>query len=91
MCEDPWQNTSVMYEIRVSGRLGQEWADWLGDLELSVSRSPGGSVITVLRGPVSDQSALFGILGRIRDLGLKLLSVNRDEPGTDFPSEQNEL
>ena len=64
------------YEIRVSGRLDPERASWFGDLALTVERAPDGKTVTVLSGPVADRAALFGILSRIRDLGLALISVN---------------
>jgi hypothetical protein len=67
---------STQYEIRVSGRLNLERASWFGDLILTVEHKAGGTAITVLSGPVADRAALFGILSRIRDLGLTLISVN---------------
>ena len=64
-----------IYEIRVQGRLGQEWSDWFEGL--AINQQPNGD--SILAGPVSDQAALHGILIRIRDLGLPLLSVRRVE------------
>jgi len=61
------------YQIRVEGELGQEWAAWFGGL--SISREGDG--VTVLTCAVADQAALHGLLRRIRDLGLPLLSINR--------------
>jgi hypothetical protein len=61
------------YHIRVRGHLEDRWSDWLGDL--AIQRRDDGT--TVLVGPVVDQAALHGVLARIRDLGLPLLSVNR--------------
>lgn len=60
-----------VYEIRLRGHVGAEWAEWLGDLE--VAHEENGE--TVLSGPLPDQAALFGLLTRIRDLGLPLLAV----------------
>ena len=60
-----------VYQIRVKGRLGPRWADWFGDLTIT----PGGNGDTLLTGPVVDQAALHGLLARVRDLGLPLLSV----------------
>ena len=62
-----------VYEIRFEGRLGADWSGWFDGL--TVADQPGGE--TVLRGPVVDQAALYGILVRIRDLGLPLISVRR--------------
>ena len=61
------------YEIRVEGRLGADWSSWFDDL--AVQNLPNGE--TLLRGPVADQAALHGILVRIRNLGLPLVSVQR--------------
>ena len=62
---------SEFYRIRVGGHLDDRWSDWLGGL--AVQRQEDGT--TVLVGPVVDQAALHGVIIRIRDLGLPLLSV----------------
>jgi hypothetical protein len=59
------------YEIRVLGQLDAHWSEWFAGL--AVTPGPDGS--TVLTGPVADGAALFGLLDRVRDLGLTLLSV----------------
>jgi hypothetical protein len=64
------------YEIRVQGVLDPHWSAWFEGLELR--SEPGG--VTVLAGPVADQAALHGLLARVRDLGLPLLSVHRIDP-----------
>jgi hypothetical protein len=64
------------YEIRLKGHLDTRWADWFDGLTLT--RSSDGT--TAIRGLVVDQSALHGLLQRVRDLGLPLISVTRDEP-----------
>jgi hypothetical protein len=61
----------AVYEIRLRGHIGAEWSAWLDGLEVS-NRGDGE---TVLSGPVADQAALFGLLARLRDLGLPLLAV----------------
>ena len=63
------------YEIRVAGRIALERAGWFGDMAITIKYTPDG-VVTQLAGPVADRAALFGILNRIRDLGLVLISVN---------------
>ncbi|MBV9323846.1 MAG: hypothetical protein JO352_08685 [Chloroflexi bacterium] len=63
------------YEIRLRGRLDPSWSTWFSDL--AVCPTPSGE--TVLRGPVVDQAALHGVLARIHDLSLELLSVRRLE------------
>ncbi len=64
------------YEIRVEGVLGEHWAGWFEGLQVS---SEAGE--TILSGPVSDQPALHGVLVKIRDLGMRLISVRRLDPG----------
>ena len=60
------------YEIRVQGRLDDRWSAWLDGLDLSHSDGT-----TVLRGCITDQAALHGLLQKLRDIGLPLLSVTR--------------
>ena len=64
------------YEIRVQGVLDRHWSAWFEGLKLR--SEPDG--VTVLVGPVADQAALHGLLARVRDLGLPLLSVRRIDP-----------
>jgi hypothetical protein len=61
------------YEIRIAGRLAPRWAAWFDGMTLTTA----GDGTTVLAGPVADQAALHGVLARIRDLGLPLVSVTR--------------
>ena len=63
----------AVYEFRVQGRLDQRWSTWFDGLTISYE----GEGITVLRGPLVDQAALHGVLIKVRDLALPLLSVNR--------------
>ncbi len=65
------------YQIRIKGHLGCEWSDWLDGLTLT----PQDDGDTLLTGPVVDQAALYGLLRKVRDLGMTLVSVNRVEPG----------
>jgi hypothetical protein len=60
------------YEIRLKGRLDSSWAEWLGGM--SLTHASDGT--TVLVGPVVDQAALHGLLQKLRDLGITLISVN---------------
>ena len=64
------------YEIRINGRLDPLWEDWFGGLDFSTAPGPNGAAVTILTGVPADQAALFGVLNRIRDLGLRLISVN---------------
>ncbi len=66
------------YQIRIHSHLDQGWADWFEGM--TITHEVDGT--TVLFGPIVDQAALHGVLTRVRDLGLTLLSVNRadDKP-----------
>jgi hypothetical protein len=68
---------SMVYQIRLKGHLGRQWADWFGGMTITLEDNGE----TLLTGPVVDQAALYGLLRKVRDLGLPLLSVNRLEPG----------
>ena len=61
------------YRIRVRGHLHDRWSEWFGGLAIHLTEDG----TTVLVGPVVDQAALHGVIIRIRDLGLPLLSVSR--------------
>ncbi len=65
-----------VYQIVVKGQIDDEWSDWFGTL--SVART--GQGLTVLAGPICDQAVLHGVLVKVRDLGLPLLSLSRVEP-----------
>jgi hypothetical protein len=69
------QGDQAMYVIRVKGVLDETWSDWLGGL--TVTPLPQGE--TLLSGPIRDQAALHGLLVKIRDMGLTLLSVNCED------------
>ena len=64
------------YEIRLKGHLDTRWAAWFDGL--SLSRESDGT--TIIQGPVADQAALHGLLQKVRDIGLPLVSVTRIEP-----------
>ena len=66
----------MVYQIRLQGHLGDQWTDWFGGL--SITLEDNGE--TLLTGPVVDQAALHGLLRKVRDLGLPLLSVIRLQP-----------
>lgn len=65
----------LVYQIRVEGRLSEQWADWFEDGSLTYDEH-GNTLLTCT---LIDQAALHGLLKRIRDLGIPLLSVNRQE------------
>jgi hypothetical protein len=68
---------SMVYQIKVKGHLGHQWTDWFDGLTITLEE--GGD--TLLTGSVVDQAALHGLLKKVRDLGMPLLSVNRVKPG----------
>jgi hypothetical protein len=68
-------DTQGVYHIRVKGSLDQKWSDWFEGFAVT----PQAKDETLLVGPVADQCALHGLLAKIRDLGLPLLSVERVE------------
>ena len=68
---------SGLYEIRIKGHLDDRWTDWFEGLTITLEEDGE----TLLTGPVVDQAALHGLLKRIRDLGMPLLSVNFVNPG----------
>ena len=67
---------SAHYELRVRGVLDRHWSGWFDGLQVS-SDAPGQ---TLIAGSVADQAALHGLLAKVRDLGLPLLSVHRIDP-----------
>ena len=66
----------MVYQIRVKGHLGPQWSEWFGGL--SITLEDNGD--TLLTGPVEDQAALHGLLRKVRDLGMPLISAIRVEP-----------
>ena len=73
---------SARYELRVEGHLDEKWADWFGGLTLA--RQDDGT--TTLRGLVTDQAELHGLLAKVRDLGATLISVTTLDAAHDADS-----
>lgn len=67
------RNRHPYYEIRLKGQLDDQWAEWFEGMTISLAEDGD----TLLTGPVVDQAALHGLLKKVRDLGLPLISVNR--------------
>lgn len=63
----------IVYQIRINGQLDAQWREWFGGMSVS----PQADGDTLLTGPVTDQAALFGILKKVRDLGVPLVSLIR--------------
>ena len=76
------------YEIRIKGHLASRWATWFDGMTLTAANDG----TTVLEGPVVDQAALHGLLHKVRDIGLPLLSITQidaDEPTRSPPNPDN--
>ncbi len=71
------QSEPGLYEIRLKGHLDDRWSDWFGSLTITLEEDGN----TLLTGPVADQPALHGLLKKVRDLGMPLVSVNCVDPG----------
>ena len=72
---DPGQPT--VYQIRIKGQLGRQWTDWFEGLTITLEDNGE----TLLTGAVVDQAALYGLLRKVRDVGMPLLSVVCMKPG----------
>lgn len=68
----------VVYQIRIKGQLGRQWADRFEGLTITLDDTGD----TLLTGPVIDQAALHGLLRKVRDLGMPLISVTSVRPGS---------
>ena len=66
----------VVYQIRIEGHLGPQWTEWFGGMTIT----PEDDGDTLLTGPVEDQAALHGLLRKVRDLGIPLISATRLKP-----------
>jgi hypothetical protein len=77
----PDRSEAGRYEIRLTGRLDAHWGAWFDGLTVSHE----GDGTTVISGPIADQSALHGVLQRVRDLGMPLVSVTRVDADQSRP------
>jgi hypothetical protein len=66
----------MVYQIRVKGHLGRQWTDWFEGMTITLEEDD-----TLLTGPVVDQAALHGLLRKVRDLGIPLISAIHVNPG----------
>jgi hypothetical protein len=71
------QSETGLYEIRIKGHLIDRWAEWFEGLTITLEENGD----TLLTGPVIDQAALHGLLKKVRDLGMPLVSISPVEPG----------
>jgi len=77
MASDTEPGQPRTYQIRIKGHLGPQWTDWFGGLAVTLDDSGD----TLLTGPVIDQAALHGLLRKVRDVGLPLISISPVERG----------
>ena len=80
---DPTQ--TMVYQIRIKGHLGSQWTDWFGGMTVTLEKNGD----TLLTGPVVDQAALHGLLRKVSNLGIPLVSVILIEPMKDNASNTN--
>lgn len=73
-------------EIRIEGKLDEHWAEWLGDLTIRHSEQNE----TLLSGFFPDQAALYGLIGKLRDLGISLISVNSRPAESEVNSQESQ-
>jgi hypothetical protein len=73
----------IVYQIRLKGHLSHLWTEWFDGLTITLEEDGN----TLLTGTVLDQAALFGLLKKVRDLGMPLLSVNRVKPSQGDPQD----
>jgi hypothetical protein len=81
--DDP--NRPIAYQIRLKGHLDDQWADWFGGLTITLEENGD----TLLTGADVDQAALFGLLKKVRNLGMPLVSVHCVDPGKPEVPEDN--
>lgn len=84
---NPDAKQPLVYTFKIKGHLGQQWLNWFEGLTVTLEEDGN----TLLRGPAIDQSALYGILKKIRDLGMPLLSVNFTDSNQPLESGTGEV
>jgi hypothetical protein len=78
----PTPSQTVIYQIRIKGHLDREWTEWFEGLTITLEEDGD----TLLTGPVVDQAALHGLLKKVRDLGLPLVSVSQVQFDETYPN-----
>jgi hypothetical protein len=75
----PESDQPMIYQIRLESHLGPDWTDWFQGLVITLEENGD----TLLTGPIVDQAALHGLLKKVRDLGMPLVSIHRIKNGTE--------
>jgi len=73
--KEPIGGSTARYQIRIRGKIRENWSDWFSGMEISTQKDSRGYRVTTLIGAITDQAALRGILCKIWDLNLTVLSV----------------
>ena len=76
---------TMVYQIMIKGHLGDQWTDWFGDVTITLETN--GNTLLICSG--MDQAALHGLLKKVRDLGMPLISVNQIDPEQIIISDLN--
>jgi len=79
------QGQPMIYQIRIKGHLGRQWTDWFEGLTITLEDNGD----TLLTGPVVDQAALHGLLRKVRDLGMPLISASASDPARQMRTTSN--
>lgn len=75
-CTEVKPDESMIYQIRIKGHLSSQWTDWFEGMAITLEDNGD----TLLTGPIADQAALYGLIKKVRDLGMPLRSVNHVRP-----------
>jgi hypothetical protein len=86
MSPQSYPSQPTFYQIKIKGHLGSQWSGWFEGMQITLEDNG----VTKLSGPVVDDAELHGILKKVRDLGMPLLSVNPIEPGHNEPTKRDE-
>jgi hypothetical protein len=80
-------DVKMIYQIKVSGTMDKRWVGWFDEMQITTEMRQDGNPITVLTGPVIDQVALRGLITKLWDLNIELISVQRKEDDADDKGE----
>jgi hypothetical protein len=78
----PLSDQPSVFQIRIKGHLGRQWADWFDGMAITLEDDGD----TLLTGPVADQATLHGLIKKVRDLGMTLVSINSVSDQADTPA-----